>query len=181
MPDKRIYLSPPHMGAYELKYLQDAFASNWIAPLGPHVDAFEQEMAEYLNIGHAVALSSGTAGLHLALKVLGIAVEDRVLCPSLTFAATANVILYEKAIPVFLDVNSDTWTIDQNFLEIALQKYNPRALIAVDLYGQSADYNIILELCEKYNVAVIDDAAEALGAEYHGRKCGTFGQMGVLS
>ena len=181
MASERIYLSPPHLSGRELKFVQDAFDSNWIAPLGPHVDAFELEMCEYLDTGHALALSSGTAALHLALKLIGIKEEDIVLCPSLTFSASANVILYERAIPLFLDVQPDTWTLNPDLLEIAIKKYQPKALISVDLYGHSADYDLILELCDNYNVDVIEDAAEALGALYRGRKCGTFGRVGVLS
>ena len=169
------------MSGKEVELIKDAFSSNWIAPLGPHVDAFEEEMAEYLGIEHAVALSTGTAALHLALKLAGVKKEDTVLCPSLTFSASANVILYENAIPVFLDVDPNTWTLDLYALKIALKKYTPKALIAVDLYGQSADYNAILELCEDHDVAVIEDAAEALGGEYKEKKCGTFGRMGILS
>ena len=181
MASERIYISPPHLSGEEMELVRDAFASNWIAPLGPHVDAFELEMCEYLDTGHALALSSGTAALHLALKLIGIKEEDIVLCPSLTFASCANVILYERAIPVFLDVHPDTWTLNPDLLEIAIRKYRPKALISVDLYGQSADYDLILELCDNYNVDVIEDAAEALGAEYKGRKCGVFGRVGVLS
>jgi len=169
------------MGKPERTLLFDAFDSNWIAPLGPHVDAFEKEMTKYLGIGHAAALSTGSAALHLALKIAGIKSGDVVLCPSLTFAASANVILYENAVPVFIDVSPETWTLDLSALEIALKKYNPKALIAVDLYGQSCDYDSIIELCNKYNVSLIEDAAEALGAEYKGEKCGTFGRMGILS
>ena len=178
---KRIYLSPPYMGKNERNLLLDAFDSNWIAPLGPHVDAFEQEMAEYLNIGHAAALSSGSAALHLSLKLAGVKEGDTVLCPSLTFSASANVILYERAILLFLDVHPDTWTLNPDLLEITIRKYQPKALIAVDLYGQSCDYDPIIELCNKHNVTVIEDSAEALGAVYRDRKCGTFGRVGVLS
>lgn len=181
MPNKRIYLSPPHLSGQERELIQEAFESNWITSLGPHVDAFEKELVEYLGISHALALSSGTAALHLALKLIVIKEEDIVLCPSLTFASSANVILYERAIPLFLDVHPDTWTLNTDLLEIAIRKYQPKALISVDLYGQSADYDKILKLCQKYDVAVIEDAAEALGAEYKGKKCGTFGRMGVLS
>jgi len=181
MPNKRIYLSPPHMSGQEVELMKDAFDSNWIAPLGPHVDAFEQETAGYLGISHAVALTTGTAALHLALKLVGVKNGDTVLCPSLTFSASTNVILYENAIPIFLDVHPDTWTLNPDLLVIAIEKYQPKALITVDLYGQSSDYDVILEICGSYNVAVIEDAAEALGAEYKGQKCGTFGRMGVLS
>ena len=149
MKNKRIYLSPPHMSKYEKELLINAFDSNWIAPLGPNVDLFEQEMAHYLDIKDCCALSSGTAALHLALRILGINKGDIVLCPSLTFAASANVILYENATPVFIDVNVDTWTVDISLIEDAMRKYKPKALIAVDLYGQSCNYNEIKILCEK--------------------------------
>ena len=179
--NNRIYLSPPHLAGDERNLLIEAVESNWIAPLGPHVDAFEKEMSKYLGVGCAVALSTGSAALHLSLKIAGIKSGDAVLCPSLTFAASANVILYENAVPVFIDVSPETWTLDLSALEIALKTFKPKALIAVDLYGQSCDYNSIIELCNQYNVAVIEDAAETLGANYHGRKCAGFGQMGILS
>ncbi|MBT5760490.1 MAG: aminotransferase class I/II-fold pyridoxal phosphate-dependent enzyme [Candidatus Marinimicrobia bacterium] len=181
MKNNRIYLSPPHMGEKERKYFTDAFDSNWIAPLGPHVDGFEKEMAEYLGVKHAAALSTGSSALHLALKIGGIKEGDRVLCPSLTFAASANVILYEKAQPIFVDSDPNTWVMDLAACEKAMQKYKPKALISVDLYGQSCDYDAITDLCEKYNVLLIEDAAEALGADYKGKKCGSFGQIGILS
>ena len=177
----KIYLSPPHLSGEEQSFIQNAFDSNWIAPLGPNVDLFESEMAEYLGVDHAVALSTGTAALHLALKLAGVKEGDTVLGPSLTFASSANVILYEKAVPVFVDVSKDSWVIDLSALEKAMQKHNPKALIAVDLYGQSCDYDAITELCDKYDVVLIEDAAEALGSEYNGKKCGIFGSMGVLS
>ena len=169
------------MGDNERKYLTDAFDSNWIAPLGPHVDAFEDEMAQYLGVNHAAALSSGTAALHLSLIIAGIQEGDKVLCPSLTFVATANVIMYEKAHPIFIDSDSITWSLDIKALEKAMQKYKPKALISVDLYGQSCDYDAINDLCSKYNVILIEDAAEALGSGYKGKKCGSFGEMGILS
>ena len=181
MKNNRIYLSPPHMGEKERKYLSDAFDSNWIAPLGPHVDGFEKEMAEYLGVKHAAALCSGSSALHLALIIAGIKEGDRVLCPSLTFSASANVILYEKAQPIFIDSDLITWAIDLAACEKAMQKYKPKALISVDLYGQSCNYNAITDLCGKYNVLLIEDAAEALGADYKGKKCGSFGEMGILS
>tara|TARA_B100002052_G_C15880129_1_gene598827 strand:+ start:658 stop:1782 length:1125 start_codon:yes stop_codon:yes gene_type:complete len=179
--NKRIYLSPPHMVADEKKFLLNAFDSNWIAPLGPHVDKFENEISNYINIVDACALSSGSAALHLALRILGISSKDIVLCPSLTFAASANVILYENATPVFVDVDPRYWTVDLNALEHAIKKYKPKALIAVDLYGQSCDYDSINDLCEKNNVKLIEDAAEGLGSEYKGEKCGNFGSIGVFS
>jgi len=180
--ENRIYLSPPHMGESEKRLLLNAFNSNWIAPLGPHVDAFENEMAGYIGIGgYAAALSSGTAALHLALKLVGVKEGDKVLCPSLTFSASANAILYEKAIPVFVDVDLKNWTLDTPCLEKAMKMHQTKALIAVDLYGQSCDYDSIIDLCSRYNVSLIEDAAEAIGSEYKGRKCGSFGSMGILS
>ena len=179
--NKRIYLSPPHMGEKERAYFEDAFDSNWIAPLGMHVDSFEKEMAEYLGMKHAAALSSGTSALHLALKILGIKENDTVLCPSLTFSASANVILYEKAQPIFVDSNPETWVIDLNALQKAIVEHKPKVLISVDLYGQGCDYDSILDLCEKHNVLLIEDSAEALGADYKRKKCGSFGEMGILS
>jgi len=169
------------MGKTEKLLLLEAFESNWIAPLGFNVDVFEQEMADYLNIQNACALSSGSAALHLALRILGVTQGDIVLCPSLTFAASANAIIYEKAQPIFFDSIPITWTMDLTVCEKAMQKYKPKALISVDLYGQSCDYDAINDLCSKYNVILIEDAAEALGADYKGKKCGSFGRMGILS
>ena len=169
------------MGNHEQLLFTEAFDSNWIAPLGPHVNGFENEMAEYLGVNHAGALSSGSGALHLALKIVGVEAGDKVLCPSLTFAASANVIMYEKAQPIFVDSDQYTWVVDLNALEKAIKKYNPKAFIPVDLYGQSCDYDAILDLCNHHNVIVIEDAAEALGAEYKGKKCGSFGEMGILS
>jgi len=179
--NNRIYLSPPHMGEQEKKFLLNAFNSNWITSLGPHVDAFEREMADYLDVQHTCALSSGTAALHIALRILGVGKGDIVLCPSLTFAASANVILYENATPAFVDVSPNSWVIDLFELEVAMKKLHPKALITVDLYGQSCDYDAITKLCEKYNVFLIEDAAEALGSNYKNKKCSSFGQMGILS
>jgi pyridoxal phosphate-dependent aminotransferase EpsN len=169
------------MSGKEVELIKDTFDSNWIAPLGPQVDAFEQEMAEYLGISHAAALITGTAALHLALKLARVKKEDKVLCPSLTFSASANVILYEKAQPIFIDSDPITWSMDLTACEKAMQKYKLKALISVDLYGQSCDYDAINDLCSKYNVRLIEDAAEALGADYKDKKCGSFGEMGILS
>jgi len=174
------------MGSTERDLLMGAFDSNWIAPLGPHVDAFEKEMCEYIGIKHAVALSSGTAALHLALKLLGVGQGDYVFCSSLTFAASANPILYEKAKPVFIDSDRETWNMCPIALEKALNEYKkrnqlPKAVIVVNLYGQSADYDRILEVCDHYNVPVIEDAAESLGATYKGKQTGNFGVMSILS
>jgi dTDP-4-amino-4,6-dideoxygalactose transaminase len=183
---KRIYLSPPHLGAEELELVKEAFASNWIAPLGPHVDAFEKEFAAAVGAAHAAALSSGTAALHLALRLLGVRPGDEVLCSSLTFSASANPIVYEGATPVFIDADRATWNLDPNLLRDELRACAgrgrlPRAVIVVDLYGQCADYDPILEICGEYGVPVIEDAAEALGADYRGRAAGTFGKVGVFS
>jgi dTDP-4-amino-4,6-dideoxygalactose transaminase len=182
----RIYLSPPHLGADELELVKDAFASNWIAPLGPHVDAFEQEFAGYLGVPHAAALSSGTAAIHLALQLLGVGPGDTVICPTLTFCASANPIVYQGANPVFIDADPDTWNLDPELLREELQERArkgrlPKAVISVDLYGQCADYDRILAVCGEYEIPLIEDAAEALGASYHGTKAGRFGTCGVFS
>jgi dTDP-4-amino-4,6-dideoxygalactose transaminase len=181
-----IYLSPPHMGPEERALLMDAFDSNWIAPLGPHVDGFEREFCERVGAPHAVALSSGTAALHLALIVLGVGPGDRVLTSSLTFAATANAIRYVGATPVFVDSDRATWNLDPDLTAEALARGArsgrlPRALIAVDLYGQCADHDRLLEVCARHDVPVIEDAAEALGSTYRGRAAGTLGALGVYS
>jgi len=181
MPNKRIYLSPPFMGTSEKGLLIEAFDSNWIAPLGPHVDAFENEMANYIGVNYAAALSSGTAALHLALKIVGVEEGDKVLCSSLTFAASANPILYEKAVPVFLDIDPTTWNLDPALLADVIKTHKPKSLIAVDLYGQSCDYDEIISICSNYGVAIIEDSAEALGAEYKDKKCGAFGDISILS
>ncbi len=183
---KRIYLSPPHLGGEEIKYIHEAFASNWVAPLGPNVEAFEQEVSAYVGTKGAVALSSGTAGIHLALKAVGVSQGDYVLCSSLTFAGSCNPIVYEKAIPVFVDSEPESWNMSPLALEKALaslgkRNIKPKAVIIVDLYGQSADMDRLLPLCEKYKVPVIEDAAEALGATYKEKANGTFGRFGVFS
>jgi dTDP-4-amino-4,6-dideoxygalactose transaminase len=182
----KIYLSPPHMSASERELLLDAFDSNWIAPLGPHVDAFERELATSIGARDAAALSSGTAALHLALVLLGVGTGDEVIVSNLTFVASANVVRYVGATPVFVGSNAQTWTIDPDLLEEALadrarKRRPPRAAIIVDLYGQCADYERILAVCAKYDVPVIQDASESLGATYHGRAAGTQGAMGVFS
>ena len=182
----RIYLSPPHMGGEELELVKEAFESNWIAPLGPHVDAFEREVAEYAQVGHAAALSSGTAALHLALRLIGLKPGDEVLCSTLTFSASANPILYEGGRPVFIDAEARSWNLDPDILRDELKRAAglgrlPKALIAVDLYGQSADYDPVVEACAEYGVTLIEDAAEALGATYKGRPVGGFGKLGVFS
>jgi dTDP-4-amino-4,6-dideoxygalactose transaminase len=183
---KRIYLSSPHMGEQERSLLLDAFDSNWVAPLGPHVDAFEREMAEYLGVRHAAALSSGTAALHLSLIIAGVGPGDLVLCSDLTFSASANPIFYCGAEPAFIDSTASSWNMDPDLLEEELEACSragrmPKVVVAVDLYGQSADYARISALCERYGVTLIEDAAEALGATYGNRKAGTFGSMSILS
>jgi dTDP-4-amino-4,6-dideoxygalactose transaminase len=182
----RIYLSPPDVGRAERELLLDAFDSGWIAPVGPHLDAFEHEFARALEMPHAVALSSGTAALHLALQALGVGRGDDVIAPTLTFAATANVICYQAARPVFLDVSRDTWTLDPDLLEEELRSrarstHQVAAVIAVDLYGQCADYGRIEALCAHYGVPLVEDAAEGLGATYRTRQAGHFGDCAAFS
>jgi pyridoxal phosphate-dependent aminotransferase EpsN len=182
----RIYLSPPDIGPDERALVAEAFASNWIAPLGPHVDAFEREFAEKVGAAHAVALSSGTAAVHLALRLAGVGAGDEVFCSTLTFVASANPILYEKATPVFLDCERTSWNLDPNLLADALRTRaragrRPKALILVHLYGQAADLDPIQALCAEYGVTLIEDAAEALGATYRGRPLGTRGFAGIYS
>ncbi|GAA4707847.1 DegT/DnrJ/EryC1/StrS family aminotransferase [Brevibacillus fulvus] len=184
--NERIFLSPPHLGEEERKLLLDAFASNWIAPLGEHVDAFEQEIAERVGARGAVALSSGTAGLHLALRLLGAGPTDTVFCSTLTFVASVNPVLYVGATPVLIDSEPQTWNMSPAALERALQEAAaqnrlPKAVIVVHLYGQSAGMEPINRLCARYEVPVIEDAAEALGATYRGKACGTWGRFGVYS
>jgi dTDP-4-amino-4,6-dideoxygalactose transaminase len=181
----RVYLSPPHVFGDEQRLVADAFASNWIAPLGPHVDAFEREIQDLVGVSCAVALSSGTAALHLAMILLGVGPGDTVICASMTFSATANPIRYQRATPVFVDCD-ESWTMDPAALEDALKAGDARgarakAVIAVDLYGQCADYGAIVELCDRYGVPLVEDAAEALGATHRGRMAGGFGRLGVFS
>jgi dTDP-4-amino-4,6-dideoxygalactose transaminase len=183
---KRIYLSPPHLDGRERELLLQAFDSNWITTLGPHVDAFEKEMCEKIGIGHAVVLASGTAALHLALLIIGVKQGDVVLCSNLTFVASANAITYVGAIPVFIDCDRTTWNMDPALLveeldDCARKGNLPKAVVAVDLYGQCADYDPIIKACSKYEVPVIEDAAEALGATYNGAFAGKFGEMGIFS
>ena len=182
----RIYLSPPEVGPEERRMLLEAFDSNWIAPLGPDVDAFEAEFAERVGVGHAVALSSGTAALHLSLLMLGVGPGDEVLVPSFTFVATANAVCYLGAEPVFVDCSPSTWNIDPDLVaeelaERARRGRLPAALVTVDLYGQSADYDALLAAADTYGIPVVEDAAEALGATYRGRAAGSFGAAGVFS
>ena len=184
--NNRIYLSPPHIGEKELIHLTDALESNWIAPVGPHVDAFEKEFGIAVGTSHAVALSSGTSALHLALILAGVTAGDEVFCSTLTFVASVNPILYQGAKPVFIDSDRYSWNMDPDLLVSALNeraKHNqlPKAVIIVHLYGQSADLDPILEVCERYEIKAIEDAAEALGSTYKGRSTGTLGWAGVYS
>jgi dTDP-4-amino-4,6-dideoxygalactose transaminase len=181
-----VHLSPPHLGTDERTLIGEALDSNWVAPLGPQVDAFEAEVAASVGAPHAVALSSGTAALHLSLVLLGVGRDDEVWTSTFTFAATANPVTYVGARPVFLDVSPQTWTLDPGLLEEALARASqrgrlPKAVIAVDLYGQCADYDRIHALCRRHGVALVEDAAEAMGSSYRGRAAGTLGDLGVYS
>lgn len=183
---QRIFLSPPHMSGNELKYINEAFDTNWIAPLGPNVDAFEKEIANYVGVSEAVAVSSGTAAIHLALSLLDVKKGDKVFCSTLTFVASANPILYQGADPIFIDSEPDTWNMSPQALEHALKDASiegclPKAVIVVNLYGQSAKMDEIVSLCEQYDIPVIEDAAESLGSTYKGKPSGTFGRFGVYS
>ncbi|MDP7110571.1 MAG: aminotransferase class I/II-fold pyridoxal phosphate-dependent enzyme [Myxococcota bacterium] len=182
----RIYLSPPHMSGDEQPLVHEAFDTNWIAPLGPHVNGFEVETAARAGVPHAAALSSGTAALHLALLMLDVGPGDEVLCSDLTFAASANAITYVGAKPVFIDAEASTWNLDPALVAEELERAAaagklPAAVLSVDLYGQCADYDPIVAACERFGVPLIEDAAEALGASYKGRPAGSFGVMAALS
>lgn len=182
----RIYLSPPYMCGKEMQYIQEAFEQNWIAPLGPNVTAFEREMAAYVGVGHAIATSSGTAAMHLALKYLGVGPGDVVFCSDLTFAGSCNPICYLGAEPVFIDCVRPGYNMSPSALSDALAWAKaagklPKAVIIVDLYGQAADYDALLPLCRQYGLPVVEDAAEAVGATYKGKRCGAFGDISILS
>ena len=184
--EKRIFLSPPHMSGNEQNYINDAFESNWIAPLGPHVDAFEEEMASYAETKGSAALSSGTAAIHLALELLGVGENDTVFCSSLTFVASANPILYVGAKPVFIDSEEETWNMSPVALKNAMEEAHlhgetPKAVIVVNLYGQSAKMDELVEICDVYGVPIIEDAAESLGSLYKGKKSGSLGRFGIYS
>ncbi|WGF92172.1 DegT/DnrJ/EryC1/StrS family aminotransferase [Aequorivita marisscotiae] len=184
---EKIYLSSPHMGGTEQNYVQDAFDTNWIAPLGPNVNAFELALESYLSQeSHVAALSSGTAAIHLSLIMLGVGPGDEVLCQSMTFSASANPIVYQGATPIFIDSEPDTWNLSPHYLEeainarIALGK-KPKAIIAVHLYGMPYKVDEVAAIAKKYDIPVIEDSAEALGSSYNGQKCGTFGHFSILS
>ncbi len=182
----RLFLSPPHMSGGELALIAEAFRSNWIAPLGPHVDALEQEFCQALGLRHAAALSSGTAALHLAIRLAGVRPGDEVLCSTLTFVASANPIVYEGATPVFVDSDDTSWNMDPALLAQELDDAKrrgrpPRAVVLAHLYGQSADLDPIVDACRRHDVMLIEDAAEALGARYKATVPGARGRIGIFS
>lgn len=184
---KRIYISPPHMSGDEQKYLEEVFENNFIAPVGEHIDRFEDDLEQYLQEGkHVAALSSGTAAIHLALILSGVERGDKVLCQSFTFCASTNPVLYQGAEPIFIDSEEKTWNLDPKLLEQAIEQEErkgkkPKALVLVHLYGMPAQMNEISEICKHHRIKIIEDAAEALGSQYKGRKCGAFGDYSVLS
>lgn len=182
----KIWLSSPHMGGNEIKYVHDAFDNNWVAPLGPNVDGLEQDICQFTKSQHCAALSAGTAAIHLALIMLGVQHDDYVICQSFTFSASANPITYLGAIPVFVDSDADSWNMCPNLLEDAIKQCiakgkKPKAIIPVHLYGMSAKMNEIVEIANSYEIPIVEDAAEALGSTYNGKALGTFGKLGILS
>lgn len=184
--NKQIWLSSPHMGGTELKYVNEAFSTNWVAPLGPNVDAFEDSLAKYCGVEHAVALSSGTAAIHLALIMLGVEQGDDVMTSSFTFSATVNPIVYQRATPILIDSEPETWNMSPDLLETAIKNRlskgkKPKAIIPVHLYGMPANMERIMKIAEHYDIPVIEDAAEALGSCYKGKPMGSFGKLSVLS
>jgi dTDP-4-amino-4,6-dideoxygalactose transaminase len=183
---QKIWLSSPHMSGEEMKYINEAFTSNWIAPLGPNVDKFEKDLSHYLGVKGTAALSSGTAAIHLALIILGVRRDDEVLCSSFTFAASANPVVYQGATPVFIDSEPETWNMDPVLLEKAIRERTeagkkPKAIIVVHLYGMPAKTSEIISIASRFGIPLIEDAAEAIGSEYDGKKCGSFGDIGILS
>jgi dTDP-4-amino-4,6-dideoxygalactose transaminase len=184
--NKRIYLSCPHMSGEEMKYIKKAFDQNWVSPLGPNVDAFEESLASYCSVKYVAALSSGTAAIHLALVILGVERGDTVIASSFTFSATINPIIYQGALPILIDSEPETWNMDPEMLEKAIKDQlrkgkKPKAIIPVHLYGMPANMTQIMIIAERYEIPVIEDAAEALGSRFIGRSAGSFGKMGVLS
>ncbi|HRZ49153.1 MAG TPA: DegT/DnrJ/EryC1/StrS family aminotransferase, partial [Bacteroidales bacterium] len=183
----RIYLSSPHMSGFEQKYIRQAFKQNWIAPIGPNVDAFEQELASELGVKHVAAVASGTAAIHLALINLGIGRDDEVVVSTFTFSATVNPVVYQGAVPVLVDSEPETWNMDPALLEQAIEDRirktgrKPKAIVLVHIYGMPARIREIMEIAERYDIPVVEDAAESLGSTYHGKATGTFGSMGILS
>jgi dTDP-4-amino-4,6-dideoxygalactose transaminase len=186
MKPEKIWLSAPHMGGSEMKYIQEALDSNWVAPAGPPLDLFEEKLEDYLGHGHVAALNSGTAAIHLGLVLLGVQAGDEVLCQSMTFSASANPILYLGASPVFVDSETQTWNLCPTVLEEAIadriaKGKLPKAIIAVHLYGVPYQIKAIHAVADKYGIPVLEDSAEAMGSSYNGQKCGTFGDIGILS
>lgn len=187
MEMNKIWLSSPHMGGNEQKYVQEAFDTNWVAPLGPNVNLFEEKIKDYLSEDiHVASLSAGTAALHLALILAGVEKDDEVICQSMTFSASANPIVYQGAKPIFVDSETTTWNLDPNAVEDAIKdginrNKKPKAIIAVHLYGMPYQHNELKALSEKYEIPVIEDSAEALGSSYNGQKCGTLGDLSILS
>lgn len=186
MSKEKIWLSSPHMGGTEIKFINTAFETNWIAPLGPNVNGFEKDLQEYLDINHAAVLSSGTAAIHLALILLNVGYGDEVICQSFTFSATANPIVYQGATPVFVDSEPDTWNMCPKQLRLAIEDRllkgkKPKAIIPVHLYGMPAKMKEIIQVAEEFSIPIIEDAAEALGSKYDDKACGTFGKFGILS
>ena len=186
--NKRIYLCLAHMSGREQTYIQEAFDTNWVVPLGPNVNGFEADLEHYLGAGKPVAaLSAGTAALHLALIALGVGAGDEVLCQSFTFCASANPIVYQGATPIFVDSEAESWNMSPELLEraiedrLALSGKLPKAIVVVHLYGMPANMEAIMAIANRYQIPVVEDAAEALGSEYKGQKCGTFGHYGILS
>ena len=180
--NKRLYLSSPTMNGREQEFIKEAFDTNWVAPLGKNVDEFERELAGFVGIGHAAALSSGTAAVHLALKLCDVTAGDVVFVSSLTFSASCNPIVYEKAVPVFIDSEPDTWNMSPEALREAFKKYpHPKAVVLVHLYGTPAKLDEIMEICKEHHVPLIEDAAESLSATYKGKHTGTFGKLGIYS
>jgi len=182
----KIWLSSPHMGGEELKFINEAFDTNWIAPLGPHVNNFEKDLSEYTGVKYAAALSAGTSAIHLALIILGVKKDDEVICQSFTFSASANPIVYQGAVPVFIDSEKETWNMDPSLLEEAIKDRiskgkKPKAIIFVHLYGMPAKVEAIKMIADTYGISLIEDAAEALGSSYQGTHVGGFGQIGILS
>ena len=179
---EKIWLSSPTMHGDELIFVQEAFDTNWVAPLGPNVNSFEEEIASYIGGGYAAALASGTSAIHLAVKLAGVKSSDIVFCSDLTFSATVNPVSYEKAVQVFIDSEYDTWNVDPKALEKAFEKYpNCKCVIIANLYGVPAKLDEISDICKKHNAVLIEDAAESLSATYKGKQTGTFGKYGILS
>lgn len=186
MNKKKIWLSSPHMGEEEMKFIQEAFSTNWISPAGPHLDAFERALCEYNGVEHCAALSSGTAAIHLALIMLGVQRDDEVICSSFTFSGSCNPIPYQQAVPVFIDSEAQSWNMDPDLLNEAIKDRikkgkKPKAIIAVHLYGMPARIKEIMDIAQQYEIPVIEDAAEGIGSTYFGQKLGTFGDIGIYS